>query len=293
MRALVELDPTSSLVRYVPSSVRWMGITDHWEAGDEGILAMGWGSGTALLPYLISVSRLLSYGLQSIMTYVILQPYEAIQRRAAKDHTSFTWTFRDFDLTTAALYATQKSAAIVFINADSGEGLGAVEGNAGDRYVLRVALMMHADDLFSRNNLTAWHGGDQLVLTVAAQNNNTIVVVHSVGPLILEPWIEHPNITAVRIESANTCSLILTRYFRSCGLVSVVKKLEMLLSTFFTVTGIHQADSHTQLPNRLPITQLDLLPQIQEDRTRSCRSRTLKGMCSLTFLVVVELMYSS
>jgi beta-glucosidase len=35
------------------------------------------------------------------------------------------------------------------------------------------------------------------VLAVAAQNNNTIVAVHSVGPLILEPWIDHPNVTAV------------------------------------------------------------------------------------------------
>ena len=48
-----------------------------------------------------------------------------------------------------------------------------------------------------RNNLTAWAGGDDLVLAVAAQNNNTIVVVHSVGPLIVEPWINHPNVTAV------------------------------------------------------------------------------------------------
>src|SRR6267154_4508900 len=48
-----------------------------------------------------------------------------------------------------------------------------------------------------RNNLTAWLNGDDLVLAVAAQNNNTIVVVNSVGPLILEPWIEHPNVTAV------------------------------------------------------------------------------------------------
>jgi hypothetical protein len=131
--------------------------------------------------------------------------------------------------------------------------------------------------------LTAWHGGDQLVLTVAAQNNNTIVVVHSVGPLILEPWIEHPNVTAVRIEYANTCGLILTSCFRSCGLVLVVKKLEILSLTFFTVTGTHQADSHTHLPNSLPITRLNLLPQIQEDRTRRCRSRTLKGMYYLIF----------
>ena len=48
-----------------------------------------------------------------------------------------------------------------------------------------------------RNNLTAWLNDDALVQAVAAQNNNTIVVVHSVGPLILEPWINHPNVTVV------------------------------------------------------------------------------------------------
>jgi hypothetical protein len=53
--------------------------------------------------------------------------------------------------------------------------------------------------VFSSNNLTAWHGGDALVLAVAALNNNTIVIVNSVGPLIVEPWIDHPNVTAVCI----------------------------------------------------------------------------------------------
>ena len=48
-----------------------------------------------------------------------------------------------------------------------------------------------------RNNLTAWFNGDALVQAVASQNNNTIVVINSVGPLILEPWIDHPNVTAV------------------------------------------------------------------------------------------------
>jgi hypothetical protein len=60
------------------------------------------------------------------------------------------------------------------------QGYITVDGNAGDR-----------------QNLTAWHEGDQLILAVAAQNNNTIVVTNSVGPLILEPWVEHPNVTAV------------------------------------------------------------------------------------------------
>jgi hypothetical protein len=45
--------------------------------------------------------------------------------------------------------------------------------------------------------LTAWNNGDALVQAVAANNSNTIVVVNSVGPLILEAWIDHPNVTAV------------------------------------------------------------------------------------------------
>ena len=45
--------------------------------------------------------------------------------------------------------------------------------------------------------MTAWNNGDALVLAVAAQNNNTMVIVNSVGPLIVEPWIDHPNVTAV------------------------------------------------------------------------------------------------
>ena len=58
-----------------------------------------------------------------------------------------------------------------------------------------------------RNNLTAWLNGDALVQAVASQNNNTIVVINSVGPLILEPWIDHPNVTAVvcaGLEGAET-----------------------------------------------------------------------------------------
>lgn len=68
-----------------------------------------------------------------------------------------------------------------------------------------------------RNNLTAWNGGDDLVLAIAAQNNNTIVVVHSVGPLILESWIQHPNVTAV------------------CGPLFLV---ECLLNTFHRFFGV-------------------------------------------------------
>jgi len=80
----------------------------------------------------------------------------------------------------AATAAVEQDVVIVFLQSDSGEGYTSVDGNLGDR-----------------NNLTAWLNGDALVQAVASQNNNTIVVINSVGPLILEPWIEHPNVTAV------------------------------------------------------------------------------------------------
>ncbi|KAG0694114.1 hypothetical protein DFH29DRAFT_1006627 [Suillus ampliporus] len=35
------------------------------------------------------------------------------------------------------------------------------------------------------------------LFAVAVQNNNAIVVTNSVGPLILEPWVEHPNVTVI------------------------------------------------------------------------------------------------
>ncbi|KAK7048699.1 glycoside hydrolase family 3 protein [Favolaschia claudopus] len=125
--------------------------------GNDGVLAMGWGSGTANFPYLIT-------------------PVEAITSRAAQDGTTVTSSLSDSDLNAAAAAASGKDVALVFITADSGEGNSPVEGNAGDR-----------------NDLFAWHNGDALVQRVAQSNKNTIVVVNTVGPIVVEAWIDHPN----------------------------------------------------------------------------------------------------
>ncbi|KAG8806565.1 hypothetical protein FRC19_007199, partial [Serendipita sp. 401] len=109
-------------------------------AGLDGVLAQGWGSGTADYPYLIS-------------------PLEAIQKHVMEDGTSLSWFLEDFDLESAGKIAANKDVAIVFIAATAGEEYLTVDGNVGDR-----------------NNLTAWNGGDDLVKAVAAHNNNTIVV---------------------------------------------------------------------------------------------------------------------
>ena len=55
-----------------------------------------------------------------------------------------------------------------------------MEGNEGDR-----------------NNLDPWHNGNALVEAVAAVNKNVIVVVHSVGPVILETILAQPNVKAI------------------------------------------------------------------------------------------------
>jgi hypothetical protein len=38
---------------------------------------------------------------------------------------------------------------------------------------------------------------DALVQQVASNNKNTIVVVNSVGPINMEAWVTHPNVTAI------------------------------------------------------------------------------------------------
>ncbi|KAI9685828.1 MAG: hypothetical protein M1822_004106 [Bathelium mastoideum] len=127
---------------------------------DTGTLAMGWGSGTAQFPYLVA-------------------PYDAISTQAATDGTKIVTSNTD-STSAGASAASAAATAIVFINADSGEGYITVEGNAGDR-----------------NNLDPWHSGNQLVAAVAAVNKATIVVIHSVGPLILESILAQPNVVAV------------------------------------------------------------------------------------------------
>lgn len=67
--------------------------------------------------------------------------------------------------------ATYSDACVVFANAWGGEG--------GDRTELR-----NEDQ-------------DTLVTTVANNCNNTIVVVNTVGPRVLDAWIEHENVTGV------------------------------------------------------------------------------------------------
>ncbi|KAG6362234.1 hypothetical protein INS49_010464 [Diaporthe citri] len=68
-------------------------------------------------------------------------------------------------------YAANSAVCLVFINADSGEG--------ADR-----------TELYDTKQ-------DTLVTTVAENCNNTVVVINTVGPRLIDAWVEHENITAI------------------------------------------------------------------------------------------------
>lgn len=99
----------------------------------------------------------------------ISAPFNAIQERAIQDGTLLYWDFETINATSVVYGASD--AAIVFLNAMSSEGV--------DRPALR--------DDFS----------DALVNNIAAQNNNTIVVIHNAGVRLVDQWIDNPNVTAV------------------------------------------------------------------------------------------------
>ena len=132
---------------------------------DNGTLALAWGSGTAEFPYLVT-------------------PDTAIQNEVLANNGIYQSITDNYAATQIPRLARQASinggVAIVFVNADSGEGYISVDGNEGDR-----------------QNLTLWNGGDTLVQNVSASCNNTIMVVHSTGPVLIGDYADNPNITAI------------------------------------------------------------------------------------------------
>ena len=123
----------------------------------------GWGSGTAEYSSFES-------------------PLDAITKRAANDSTAVEHVLSDTDYPRISAAAAKHADAtcIVFVSADSGEGYISAEGNRGDRKDLKL-----------------WHDGDKLILTVAANCRDTLVVVHAVGPVEMDGWVLHPNVTGV------------------------------------------------------------------------------------------------
>ncbi|EMC94844.1 glycoside hydrolase family 3 protein [Baudoinia panamericana UAMH 10762] len=155
---------------------------------NEGTLSQGWGSGAVELPYLISPAEALRGRFDSQFVDLTYWPTNVVQ------HVDGT--------------ASAQELCLVFVNSDAGEGFISWKDVKGDR-----------------NDLYPQKGGDELVQAVAAgcggKNESgypvgdTIVVVHTVGPTILERWIDMPGVKAVLIahlpgqESGNALADVL------------------------------------------------------------------------------------
>ncbi|KAL1876892.1 hypothetical protein VTK73DRAFT_9045 [Phialemonium thermophilum] len=124
---------------------------------NKGTLGMGWGSGVADYPYFDD-------------------PISAIKRRVKNV------TYYATDSFPPVPQPLPDEIAVVFISSDSGENSFTVEDNHGDRDSAKLA---------------AWHDGDTLVQKAAARYDNVVVVVHTVGPLLLESWVSLPSVKAV------------------------------------------------------------------------------------------------
>lgn len=132
---------------------------------DNGTLGMAWGSGSSNFPYLVT-------------------PDTALQNEVRANGGSYESVLDNWDLTTVSALARRANevngVCLFFANANSGEGYIVVDSNLGDR-----------------NNLTLWQNADAAIEAVAAECNNTVLVIHSVGPVILESYENNPNITAI------------------------------------------------------------------------------------------------
>ncbi|KAK3335077.1 glycoside hydrolase superfamily [Neurospora tetraspora] len=134
---------------------------------NQGTLGSGWGSGAVEFPYLVTPIEALRKQFDS--SKVELHEYLSNQFPASASEKAVV---QDLDL------------CLVLVNADAGEGFTAWENVRGDR-----------PDLFLQKN------GDLLIQQVAAKCgggfSDVVVVIHAVGPVVMERWVDLPQVKAV------------------------------------------------------------------------------------------------
>jgi beta-glucosidase-like glycosyl hydrolase len=137
-------------------------------ACNQGTLASGWGSGSVEFPYLIT-------------------PLEELKKAFSTKNVDVSdLVMDDSKLPTGSDLTTleEQDVCLVFINSDGGEGYLAWKDVKGDR-----------NDLYPQKK------GDQLVKTVAKScgggKGTTIVIVHSVGAVVVENFIDMEGVNAL------------------------------------------------------------------------------------------------
>jgi beta-glucosidase len=133
---------------------------------NQGTLGSGWGSGAVEFPWLIT-------------------PAEALKGAFNKDRVYVTdFPTNSPPLVKAPAILKDQDFCVVFVNADAGEGFISSGGIKGDR-----------------NDLYLQKGGEDLIKKVSkgcgGGNGKTIVVIHSVGPVVVEKWVNLPGVKAI------------------------------------------------------------------------------------------------
>jgi beta-glucosidase len=135
---------------------------------NDGTLASGWGSGAVDFPYLVD-------------------PMSAI-RSAFDEKNVYVTDWLENKLPKQKEIIEDQDICIVFINSDAGEG-----------------YLKWGDVRGDRNDLSIQKDGNRLVKDVAKGcgkgNGDVVVVVHTVGSVILEEFIDIPNVKAVLIAN--------------------------------------------------------------------------------------------
>lgn len=138
-------------------------------ACNQGTLGSGWGSGAVDFPYLVPPVEALRNGFN--MSKVVFSEY-LTNTPAFKSDPSIL----------------DQDVCIVFANADAGEGFVRWENVAGDR-----------------PDLSLQKGGDDLIINVAkgcgGGKGEVLVVIHAVGPVVMEKWIDLPTVKAVLLAN--------------------------------------------------------------------------------------------
>ncbi|USW48251.1 Putative glycoside hydrolase, family 3, glycoside hydrolase family 3 domain, immunoglobulin [Septoria linicola] len=128
---------------------------------NEWTLGSGWGSGASNFPYLVA-------------------PFDALNKTFDQTKVEVT-AYKEQDAENAGSIAASQDLCMVFVTSDAGEGFLRYEDIRGDR-----------------NDLKVQKHGEELISKVAKKcKGNTVVVLHSVGPTIVENWVDLPGVKAV------------------------------------------------------------------------------------------------
>ena len=129
---------------------------------DSGTLAQGWGSGSVEYPHLVD-------------------PFSALKEAFDEDAVTIASHLENKIPPQKMTELMNQDLCIAFANADSGEGYISYKGMRGDR-----------------NDLNLQNGGEQLVQDVTAGCGGSVaVVIHSVGPVVVESFANNPKVKAI------------------------------------------------------------------------------------------------